>query len=140
MYLAFSKIAGPSALHEVMWTGFDEAAMQHGNCFLVRLAGGHPGQRGENFQSGYKRIARDSPRWIKAPTGTAGHTWGQGESRPDDHLLPPDMLELMVVPDRASGTLAIEQEYGTVTLAAKVRMIRRGKWKLVYQPLESGYM
>jgi len=26
-----------------------------------------------------------------------------------------------------------------VTLAAKVRILRRGEWKLVYQPLESGY-
>jgi len=58
---------------------------------------------------------------------------------PDDHLRYPDLLELIEVPDRASGTLAIKPEYCDAIHAAKDRMIRRGKWKLVYQPLESGY-
>lgn len=58
---------------------------------------------------------------------------------PDDHLRYPDLLELMEVPDRARGTLAIKPEYCKAIFAAKDRMIRHGKWKLVYQPLESGY-
>lgn len=58
---------------------------------------------------------------------------------PDDHLRYPDLLELIEVPDRVSGTLAIKPEYCDAIHAAKDRMIRRGKWKLVYQPLESGY-
>lgn len=58
---------------------------------------------------------------------------------PEDHLRYPDLLELIEVPDRASGTLAIKPEYCDAIHAAKDRMIRRGKWKLVYQPLESGH-
>lgn len=58
---------------------------------------------------------------------------------PEDHLRYPDLLELIEVPDRASGTLAIKPEYCDAIHAAKDRMIRRGKWKLVYQPLQSGY-
>jgi arylsulfatase A-like enzyme len=58
---------------------------------------------------------------------------------PDSHLRYPDLLELMEVPDRASGTLAIKPEYGDTILAAKDRMIRHGRWKLVYQPLETGH-
>ncbi|MDZ7584278.1 MAG: sulfatase-like hydrolase/transferase [Thiobacillus sp.] len=59
---------------------------------------------------------------------------------PDTHLRYPDLLELMEVPDRASGTLAIKPEYCDAILVAKDRMIRRGRWKLVYQPLETGYV
>jgi arylsulfatase A-like enzyme len=57
---------------------------------------------------------------------------------PAAHLRYPDLLELMEVPDRERGTLAIKAEYCTAILAAKDRMIRRGRWKLVYQPLEVG--
>jgi arylsulfatase A-like enzyme/GT2 family glycosyltransferase len=57
---------------------------------------------------------------------------------PDDHQRYPDLLELMEVPDRASGTLSIKPEYCHAILAAKDRMIRHERWKLVYQPLESG--
>ena len=59
---------------------------------------------------------------------------------PDTHLRYPDLLELMEVPNSASGTLAIKPEYCKAILAAKDRMIRHGRWKLVYQPLESGYL
>ena len=59
---------------------------------------------------------------------------------PDTHLRYPGLLELMEVPDRASGTLAIKPEYCKAVLAAKDRMIRRGRWKLVYQPLDSGHV
>jgi len=59
---------------------------------------------------------------------------------PEAHLRYPDLLELMEVPDRSSGTLAIKAEYCEAILTAKDRMIRRGRWKLVYQPLESGHL
>lgn len=58
---------------------------------------------------------------------------------PEDHLRYPDLLELIDVPDRDRGTLAIKPEYCERIMAAKDRMIRRGRWKLVYQPLEVGY-
>jgi len=59
---------------------------------------------------------------------------------PDTHLRYPDLLELMEVPNPASGTLAIKPEYSERIRAAKDRMIRRGHWKLTYQPLSSGYL
>jgi arylsulfatase A-like enzyme len=59
---------------------------------------------------------------------------------PDTHLRYPDLLELMEAPDRAGGTLAIKPEYCEAILVAKDRMIRRGRWKLVYQPLETGHV
>lgn len=58
---------------------------------------------------------------------------------PESHLRYPDLLELMEVPDRERGTLAIKPEYDDVILAAKDRMIRQGRWKLVYQPLCDGH-
>lgn len=59
---------------------------------------------------------------------------------PDKHLRYPDLLELMEVPNRESGTLAIKPEYATRILDAKDRMIRRGRWKLTYQPLSNGHL
>lgn len=59
---------------------------------------------------------------------------------PKAHLRYPDLLELMEVPDRSSGTLAIKSEYSEAILTAKDRMIRHGRWKLVYQPLETGHV
>lgn len=57
---------------------------------------------------------------------------------PAEHLRYPNLLELLEVPDKASGTLAIKEEYQRITIRAKDRMIRRGRWKLVYQPLQEG--
>lgn len=59
---------------------------------------------------------------------------------PEMHLRYPNLLELIEVPDRGSGTLAIKPEYCETIFAAKDRMIRHGRWKLVYQPLNSGYL
>jgi arylsulfatase A-like enzyme/GT2 family glycosyltransferase len=59
---------------------------------------------------------------------------------PNGHLRYPDLLELIEVPDRESGTLSIKSRYHNIILCAKDRMIRHGRWKLVYQPLESGYL
>lgn len=59
---------------------------------------------------------------------------------PDTHLRYPNLLELMEVPDRTSGTLAIKTEYSMRIREAKDRMIRRGRWKLTYQPLTDGHL
>ncbi|MEO6421479.1 MAG: sulfatase/phosphatase domain-containing protein, partial [Candidatus Nitrotoga sp.] len=59
---------------------------------------------------------------------------------PEKHLRYPDLLELMGVPDRASGTMAIKPEYSMYIMDAKDRMIRRGHWKLTYQPLTNGHV
>lgn len=58
---------------------------------------------------------------------------------PEDHLRYPDLLALIDVPDHDRGTLGIKPEYSARIMAAKDRMLRRGRWKLVYQPLEGGY-
>jgi arylsulfatase A-like enzyme len=57
---------------------------------------------------------------------------------PADHLRYPELLDLLEIPDKASGTLAIKPEYRARIIAAKDRMVRVGNWKLVYQPLERG--
>lgn len=59
---------------------------------------------------------------------------------PEKHLRYPDLLELMEVPDHSSGTLAIKPEYMKCIMDAKDRMIRRGHWKLTYQPLTNGHI
>jgi arylsulfatase A-like enzyme/GT2 family glycosyltransferase len=59
---------------------------------------------------------------------------------PERHLRYPDLLELLEVPDRDSGALAVKPEYGAVTILAKDRMIRSDRWKLVYQPLADGHV
>ncbi|HUW28690.1 MAG TPA: sulfatase-like hydrolase/transferase [Sulfuriferula sp.] len=57
---------------------------------------------------------------------------------PEDHLRYPNLLELLEVPNKASGTLAIKSKYRDIVFKAKDRMIRVGRWKLVYQPVEDG--
>ena len=57
---------------------------------------------------------------------------------PEGHLSYPDLLQLLDVPDDRTGTLSIKARYRQPTLRAKDRMIRDGRWKLVYQPLENG--
>jgi arylsulfatase A-like enzyme len=54
------------------------------------------------------------------------------------HLAYPNIMEMLEVPDKAAGTLAIKQEFDAAIITAKDRMIRSGRWKLVYQPLETG--
>jgi arylsulfatase A-like enzyme len=55
-----------------------------------------------------------------------------------DHLRYPGLLDLLDVPDERSGTLAIKEEYRAAIVAAKDRMVRRGRWKLVAQPTTHG--
>jgi arylsulfatase A-like enzyme len=58
----------------------------------------------------------------------------------ESHLRYPDLPHLLEVPDRHTGTLAIRAEYRYRIVEAKDRMIRAGRWKLVYQPLQEGVM
>jgi arylsulfatase A-like enzyme len=58
---------------------------------------------------------------------------------PDDHLRYPGVLDIIEIPDIASGTLALKPEYEELILRAKDRMVRRGKWKLIYQPTRQSY-
>jgi arylsulfatase A-like enzyme len=57
---------------------------------------------------------------------------------PTAHLRYPNLLELLEVPDRRTGTLAIKHEQRSAVIAAKDRMVRLGRWKLVYQPTTHG--
>lgn len=57
---------------------------------------------------------------------------------PDDHLRYPDIIHLLEVPDKKDGTLAIRPEFQQQVIKAKDRMLREGRWKLVYQPLHEG--
>ena len=52
--------------------------------------------------------------------------------------VPVYLLDLLEVPNKQTGTLAIKRQYQDIVVKAKDRMIRSGRWKLVYQPLQQG--
>ncbi|MDP1679469.1 MAG: hypothetical protein Q8L02_05025 [Candidatus Nitrotoga sp.] len=49
-----------------------------------------------------------------------------------------NLLDLLKIPDKASGTLAIKPQYRDIVFEAKNRMIRVEHWKLVYQSIKGG--
>jgi hypothetical protein len=57
-----------------------------------------------------------------------------------DHLTYPNLLDLLEIPDKKAGTLAIKPECLSMLNRAKDRMLRKGRWKLVYQPLRHGVL
>jgi arylsulfatase A-like enzyme len=57
-----------------------------------------------------------------------------------EHLRYPGVVELLEVPDQVSGTLAFKPAYRRVLVEAKDRSVVQGRWKLVYQPLQRGYL
>ncbi|MDP1679464.1 MAG: sulfatase-like hydrolase/transferase [Candidatus Nitrotoga sp.] len=59
---------------------------------------------------------------------------------PEGHLRYPSLFDLLEVPDTATGTMSIKPEYRARIIEAKDRMIRKGSWKLTYQPLTHGYI
>lgn len=59
---------------------------------------------------------------------------------PSDHLRYPKLLDLLTVRDIQTGTISIKPGYEALIVRAKDRMIRTGRWKLVYQPLEKNYL
>lgn len=58
---------------------------------------------------------------------------------PKGHITYPNLLQLLDVPNDAAGTLSIKSEFRDMVLIAKDRMVRQAQWKLVYQPLETGF-
>lgn len=58
--------------------------------------------------------------------------------QPPNHLAYPDLFELLDIPDDATGTMAVKATYAERVVIAKDRMLRKGRWKLVFQPLETG--
>lgn len=59
---------------------------------------------------------------------------------PAGHLRYPNLLELLTVRNKTTGTISLKPEYEQLIIRAKDRMIRRGRWKLVYQPLQDGHL
>jgi len=57
---------------------------------------------------------------------------------PDGHLRYPHLPELLEVPDKRLGMIALKPKYFDIVIEAKDRMVRKGKWKLTYQPLTDG--
>jgi arylsulfatase A-like enzyme len=57
---------------------------------------------------------------------------------PADHICYPHLPELLEIPDKDNGMIALKQKYLGVVVAAKDRMVRVGDWKLSYQPLVGG--
>lgn len=57
---------------------------------------------------------------------------------PADHLQYPQLPDLLYVPNKRCGTLAIKPEYHEVIIRAKDRMLRSGDTKLVYTPHMDG--
>jgi arylsulfatase A-like enzyme len=57
---------------------------------------------------------------------------------PPDHLRYPNLPELLEVPDKRDGMIALKPKYRDIVIAAKDRMVRLGNWKLTYQPLTDG--
>lgn len=103
---------------------------------LLELAGlpVHPGMEGVSLAACLEGAAppelaayNESGIWLTDLPGV-----------PADHLRYPDLFELLDIPDRRTGTLAIKTIYRDVVVAAKDRMIRRGRWALTYHPLNQG--
>jgi arylsulfatase A-like enzyme len=59
---------------------------------------------------------------------------------PPGHLRYPNLLELLTVRNKNTGTISLKPEYERLIIRAKDRMIRSGRWKLVYQPLQNGHL
>jgi len=54
------------------------------------------------------------------------------------HLSYPTILDLLEIRDLNSGTLSLKREFLDRIVQAKDRMIRDGRWKLIYQPMDDG--
>jgi hypothetical protein len=57
---------------------------------------------------------------------------------PAGHIRYPELPDLLEVPDKRLGTIAINPAFYEAVIAAKDRMVRLGDWKLTYQPLVDG--
>ncbi len=91
-----------------------------------------PGMDGQSFRDG-----AGSGRPVTAYFET-GIWLTQPPSAPPSHLSYPDLLKILDVPDPVTGTLAVKPEFAGIVLRARDRLVRRGDWALMYQPLEAG--
>jgi arylsulfatase A-like enzyme len=57
---------------------------------------------------------------------------------PENHLRYPHLPDLLEIPDKRIGMIALKPKYMDIVIAAKDRMVRLGDWKLTYQPLTDG--
>lgn len=57
---------------------------------------------------------------------------------PDKHLDYPNLMELLEVADKQTGTLGIRPKFREIIVRAKDRMIRVGRWKMTYEPMVNG--
>lgn len=55
-----------------------------------------------------------------------------------NHLSYPSLLNILEVPDKNTGTLAVKPEFRDIVIEARDRMIRTDRWKLVYLPMKEG--
>lgn len=56
----------------------------------------------------------------------------------EKHLTYPNVLTMVEVKDKSTGTLSVKAEYQDLVVRAKDRMVRDDKWKLVYMPMTDG--
>lgn len=59
---------------------------------------------------------------------------------PHNHLRYPKLPDMLTVRNLATGTISLKPEFEQAIVDAKDRMLRRGRWKLVYQPLNDGHL
>jgi arylsulfatase A-like enzyme/GT2 family glycosyltransferase len=59
---------------------------------------------------------------------------------PQEHRRYPKLLDMLTVRNLATGTISLKPECEQLIVDAKDRMLRRGRWKLVYQPLNNGHL
>jgi arylsulfatase A-like enzyme len=56
----------------------------------------------------------------------------------EDHITYPDLPDLLEIPDKRDGTMAIKADYRDLIITAKDRMVRTDRWKLVHLPMREG--
>ena len=56
----------------------------------------------------------------------------------DRHLTYPDILKVIEIKNKETGTLSVKSEYEDLVVKAKDRMVRNDRWKLVYMPMIDG--
>jgi arylsulfatase A-like enzyme len=83
-------------------------------------------------------IERGSPTPSLIALSETGYWLTDLPGTPEGHLRYPELPDLLHVPDRAAGTLALKEEFRRIVVDAKDRMVVSGRWKLTYQPLQSG--
>ncbi len=59
-------------------------------------------------------------------------------SMEENHISYPDLPDLLEIPDKRDGTMAIKAEYRDLIVSAKDRMVRTDRWKLVHLPMKDG--